>query len=210
MMVVMRSVMLGVCIPFVLLTLLPLCGGFDLCAADLPVGPRDLECSIACSRYIVDPDAGLNLWGLTGEVRLQFDREIDSMLSRQVVLSREITLGCTKVLRGDIDALLVGLTYGPRFDFSRFHHGFGAGPFTSYMFSDRKTDVASGYTLKTGWRFEAYYYVGVKLPVTVEYTITMDLKYNFTVQRVKWHNPFVSHKHDDMFSSLSLHVGVRL
>lgn len=205
----MHSGIPGICVASALFTCLLLFGCSDVCAGELPSGSRGFECSAACSRYLVDPDAGLNLWGLTGEVRVRFDGERHSMLSREVLLSREITLGCTKVLEGEIDALMVGLTYGPRFDFSRFHQGFGAGPFTSYMFSGRKTDASSGYTLKTGWRFQAYYYIGLKFPTAGETTIALDMKYNFTVQRVRWHNPFVAHKHDDMFSSLSLHVGVR-
>jgi hypothetical protein len=186
---------------------LPLCSA-DLFAGNLVPASRSHEYSAACSRCFVNPDAELSLWGVTGELRFRFDREHHVMLSRELLLSREITLGCTKVIGGEIDAWLVGLTYGPRFDFSRFHQGFGAGPFTAYMFSGKKTDPATGYTLKTGWRFSAYYYVGFNVAAGATYTLTVDLKLNFTVQRVAWHNPFVAHTHDDMFSSLSLQLGV--
>jgi hypothetical protein len=167
-----------------------------------------VEYSAGFSRYILDPDAELSLYGLTAEARILFDREAHAVTSGGMSTFRVITLGSTKALGGEIDAWAIGVAYGPRFDFSRMYFGFGVGPFTYVLLSNNKTYEASGYSLDTGPRLHVYFDAGYKYRSGRGTILTACARLNFTVRHVSWHNPFAPHKHEDMFSYLTLQFGI--
>lgn len=169
---------------------------------------RAFKFNIGISRYYVDPDIDLELAGISGEIGILFSRDKLDFISKNLLQFREITLEFTKVLKGNIDVFSFGLAYGSRYDFPRFYLGFGAAPFTYYLYSTKKTDPQTGYSVKTGFRLNVYYIFGIKCTITEKSVLAFQFKYNFTVYDVRWHNPFVPHKHEDIFHYFTVSVGV--
>jgi hypothetical protein len=162
---------------------------------------------IGFSRAFVDPDIGLKLYGMTGELRWFFGRKNLGRLSKGLIQTHDLTLAFTKVLSGDIDATALGLSYGRRYQFPNWFLGFGVAPFSYWLLSNRKTDPSSGYILDTGPRLYVQFVAGRKFSVRDGLALTLGMNYNFTIKKVYWHNPLRPHKHDDIFHYLTLNVG---
>ncbi len=163
---------------------------------------------IGFSRAFVDPDIDLKLYGMTGEIRWFFRRKNLEMLSRGLIQIHDLTFSFTKVIKGDVDATALGLSYGRRYAFPNWFFGFGVAPFSYWLLSNRKTDPNSGYTLDTGPRLCVQFLAGRPFSIRDDLTLTLGMNYNFTIKKVYWHNPLKPHKHDDIFHYLTLNVGI--
>lgn len=167
------------------------------------------EANIGYSRYFVDPDVDLKLSGVTGDIRWHFGKKKQDFLSKGLFKVREITLTYSQVFRGRIDVYAFSLSYGRRYEFRRMYLGFGAGPYSFWVLSNNRTDRQSGYTLETGLRFHVYYLLGIKYAISENLALACGIKYNFTVKNVYWHNPFVPHKHEDIFHYFTFGIGLK-
>jgi hypothetical protein len=184
-------------------------GSISLAQNNTHDNKSSFEFNLGYSRYYVDPGVSLNLEGISGEIKWLFGKKPLEFHSKSLQKIREIALAYSKVIQGNIDASALGLTYGPRYEFKHLYLGFGVGPYSYLLLSNKKTDALSGFSLDTGFRLHVYYLVGFKYTV-LKHIVTMGIKYNFTVKDVYWHNPFTSHTHEDLFHYFTISVGVRI
>ncbi|MFC1726497.1 hypothetical protein ACFL4T_12820 [candidate division KSB1 bacterium] len=176
---------------------------------NIPLKTPEIRSSIGYSLFYVDPDVNLNLSGLTAEMRWNYHKKKQYLLNNPLFSTREITLGTSNVLFGNINANAVYLTYGHRYEFPGIYYGYGLAPFTYWIFSDKKEDPVTGFILNTGNRFYIYYVFGFKIPIKKSLLLTFDVKYNYTIKNIYIHNPFTLHKHDDIFHYFSFNFGLK-
>lgn len=160
-----------------------------------------IKIKLGIARVFVDPDVNLPLSG--GLFEITGEREGDSV-------SYGIALHCFSVLRGEIDAKLFSLVFGAKYAILRgetsLHFSSYIGP--SWLLSGRKSESSTGYLLETGFRPMLRYGLEMERELGERLTISPSLQYHFTVKRVYLHNPFLPHKHEDIFHYLSLNIGL--
>lgn len=195
---------------FVIIALLHCIFDSNVYAQDtLKTQKNNLDFSIGYSRYFVDPDAHLKLSGITGEVKKYFGGKNLDFLSKGLLYIKEITFAYSTILEGRINASALSVSYGRRYEFPRFYFGFGVGPFSYWLFSNKKKDPHSNYSLDTGLRLNVYYIAGINITIKKNLSLSCNINYNYTVKKVYWHNPFAPHKHKDLFHYLTLSIGYR-
>ena len=172
-------------------------------------GTSELKSAVGFSLFYVDPDIDLNLSGITAEMRWNYNKKKQYFLNNQPFGTSEITLGTSNVLNGKIKANSLYIAFGRRYEFPRIYYGYGFAPFTYWIFSDKKSDPDTGYTLDTGKRIYVYYLFGIKIPIKKSLLLTFDVKYNFTIKKLYLHNPFTRHKHEDVFQFFSFNFGFK-
>jgi len=153
------------------------------------------------AKYFVDPDVNLPLSGASIEISGAYKWDN---------ISYEISFLYSKALRGDINVDVVSITAGTRYTIpmDRFspYFSFDIGP--CWLFSKNK-GVKTGYVLDTGIRPIIRYGAGIEYNLNRHFTLEPSVKYNFTVKRVYFHNPFLPHKHEDIFHYFSLNLGLK-
>ena len=171
-----------------------------------------LGASLGYSRYFVDPDVDLNLSGLTMEMKWVRLRKATYPIWGFESSEKGFNLLYSKVLNGRIDVNDISLTYGRRYNFrqGRLHPYIGFNTGLSWLFSNRKVDEQSGYVLKTGIRPCLNINTGAYYDIKRYLKFGLNLKYSFSVKKVRLHNPFARHKHEDIFHYFSLGFDVKL
>ncbi|MBM3242206.1 DUF3179 domain-containing protein [Candidatus Poribacteria bacterium] len=104
------------------------------------------------------------------------------------------------------------VTKGRRYNFreGRLHPYVGFDTGLSWLFSGRKVDKQSGYVLKTGIRPCLNINTGAYYDIKSYLKFGLNLKYSFSVKKVRLHNPLVRHKHEDIFHYFSLGFDMKL
>jgi hypothetical protein len=174
---------------------------------DMGKKQSSLAANVGYSRYFVDPEVGLTLMGITGELSWNFGKKKGDIFFKDFLKAHDVTVTYSQVIRGAVDATGVGITYGRRYQFPNLYFGFGVGPGSYWLFSRNSADPRSGYRLDTGPRLYIYYLLGIRREISEHVALTFSIKYNFTVKRVYWHNPFTPHKHRDIFHYFTFIVG---
>jgi len=153
------------------------------------------------AKYFVDPDVNLTFSGAGIGI---------SGIYKRNEISYGIGFQYSKVLRGEIDVDVVSITAGTRYsipmDRCSPYFSFDIGP--GWLFSQNKKDAKIGYVLDTGIRPVIRYGAGIAYNLNRYLTLEPNIKYNFTVKRVYFHNPFLPHKHEDIFHYFSLNLGL--
>ncbi|MBM3237936.1 hypothetical protein FJZ31_16730 [Candidatus Poribacteria bacterium] len=153
------------------------------------------------SKYFVAPDVNLPLSGANIEINGAYKRND---------ISYGISFQYSRVLRGAIDVDVVSITAGTRYSIPMNKYSpyfsFDIGP--CWLFSRNKKDVKTGYVLDTGIRPVIRYGAGIAYNLNQYLTLEPNIKYNFTVKRVYFHNPFLPHKHEDIFHYFSFNLGL--
>ena len=160
-----------------------------------------LTVEFGLAKYFVDPDVNLPLSGANIEI---------SGAYKQNDISYGIRFQYSKVLRGDIEVDVVSITTGTRYSIpmDRYspYFSFDIGP--CWLFSQNKKDAKTGYVLDTGLRPVIRYGAGIAYNLNQYLILEPNIEYNFTVKRVYFHNPFLPHKHEDIFHYFSLNLGL--
>jgi len=153
------------------------------------------------AKYFVDPDVNLPLNGACIGI---------SGIYKRNDISYGISFQYSRVLRGAIDVDIVSITVGTRYTIpmerSSPYFSFDIGP--SWLLSKNPKDAKTGYVLDTGLRPVIRYGAGIAYNLNRYLTLEPNIKYNFTVKRVYFHNPFLPHKHEDIFHYFSLNLGL--
>ena len=153
------------------------------------------------AKYFVDPDVNLPISGASIEIGGAYSRSD---------ISYGLGFQYSKVLRGDLDVEVISITAGTRYTIpkDRFlpYFSFDMGP--CWLLSDDPKDDKTGYILDTGLRPLIRYGAGIDCDLNGYITLASSIKYNFTVKRVYFHNPFLPHKHKDVFHYFSLNLGL--
>lgn len=160
-----------------------------------------LTVELGLAKYFVDPDVNLPLSGASIEISGAYKRN---------EISYGIGFQYSKVLRGEIDVDVISITAGTRYsipmDGYSPYFSFDIGP--CWLLSRNKEDAKTGYILDTGIRPVIRYGAGIAYNLNRYLILEPNIKYNFTVKRVYFHNPFLPHKHEDIFHYFSLNLGL--
>jgi hypothetical protein len=171
-----------------------------------------LGASLGYSMYLVDPDIDLGLYGPTLEMKWVRLKEAAYHVWGFESSEKGFSFLYSRASNGRIDVNDVTLAYGRRYNFrsGRVHPYAGFDTGLSWLFSGKKVDEQTGYTLDTGIRPCLNINTGAYLDVRSHLKLGLNLKYSFSVKRIRLHNPFARHKHEDIFHYLSLGFDVKL